>query len=98
MPQDILLEQINKILKKDKYRIIKKQQVLDRTQPGHINTQILNYAEQICTHNNKEKESLMIDHEGRKKQICKMFCEYVLSGNTIDLNRKQKGFLISLLK
>ncbi len=98
LPQDVLLEQINKILKKNKYRIIKKQQVLDRMQPGHINTQILNYAEQICIHNNKEKESLMIDNDGRKKEICKMFCEYALSGHEIKLNKKQRNFLISLLK
>lgn len=99
LPPEIVLETINKIIKKDHYKTIKKSQVDDRVKAAHINKQILKYAEECCNQNNPEKTPFKLDDDGRKKQICLKLCE---EAETLDLkgklNKQQKDFIKSLVK
>lgn len=99
LPPETVLETINKIIKRDKYKAIKKTQIDDRAKAAHINKQILKYAEECCNQNNPEKTPFKLDDDGRKKQICLKLCEAAESLDLKEkLNKKQKDFIKSLVK
>ena len=98
LPPDVVLKAVNKILKKDSYKVIKKTQINDRDQPAHIKKQILKYAEECCNQNNSDKPPFELDNEGRKKQICMYICEHAEALGLIEaLNKNQKGFIQKLV-
>ncbi|HBD7083178.1 AAA family ATPase [Legionella pneumophila] len=75
LPYQMMIIVINQILKKDKYKIIKKDQINDRNKPAHYKKQILRYAEECTSLNNPDSAPFLIDNPGRKKQICQIFCD-----------------------
>ncbi|KTC98721.1 ATP-dependent nuclease [Legionella erythra] len=75
LPYQMMIIVINQILKKDKYKIIKKDQISDRNKPAHYKKQILRYAEECTSLNNPDSAPFLIDNPGRKKQICQIFCD-----------------------
>lgn len=99
IPPNIMFVVINSILKKEKYKLITKKQMSERLSLAHVNKQILKYIEECTSLNNPDKHALVIDHEGRKKIICKKFCEIVdLSELASTLNSEQKRFIQSIVK
>ena len=100
IPETVLIDVVNKLLKNSKYKIINKKQIKERSMEAHANTQILQYLEGCCSTNNPREEKFHLDDEGRKKQICKFFCEYISNGdiNAEQLNTHQITFLKSLIK
>jgi ABC-type transport system involved in cytochrome c biogenesis ATPase subunit len=79
----IVIDSINEILKKDKYSIIKKQQISNRCLVANIDKQILKYAEECTSQNNPDKQRFVLDDQGRKMQIC-----HILSRKILDMNPK----------
>ncbi len=93
VPHEGFFDAINTLLSKEKYKRIGSKQIQDRVKPAHLTKQILKYAEECTQHNNSNKTSLEIDNEGRKKQICMLYCEMVMSGKlTVNLNSYQVDF------
>lgn len=94
LPPDTILVNINKILKKNHYKIITKLQIKNRKELAHINKQILNYAEECINQNNADKEPFKINNMGRKKELCINLCENLdFSKIKKELNEKQKKFI-----
>lgn len=99
LPYKGFFDAINAMLSKEKYKKITIKQIQDRVKPAHISKQILKYSEECSQHNNPDKPSLAIDNEGRKKQICKLYCDMAISGELkINLNANQIEFLKSLVQ
>ena len=98
LPFELLIEIANKILRKNKYKIVKKKQVEDREKAAYKDTQILSYIENCCSINNPDLPKLELDKEGRKKQICRDFCDAISKGTEVQLNKNQRKFLKDLLK
>lgn len=99
LPPEVMIESINKVLKKDKYKQITSKQVRNRSEVAHKGKQILKYAEECTALNNPKKPPFYIDNEGRKKQICQKFCELAYEMDTITfLKKSQKDFLTKLVK
>jgi hypothetical protein len=97
MPPAQMLEVINTVIRREGYKAISKQQMADRDKPAHISKQILKYAEECCNQKNPGKAPLLLDNEGRKKQICQKFCEQASKILTISLNPDQISFLKRLI-
>ena len=94
LPVPLISEAINKILKKEKYSIIKTKQINEKDLPANKGTQILKYFESCCRQNNPTKDPLDIDQEGRKKQLCMKVCESIdLNELSVQLNQNQIEFL-----
>lgn len=95
---DIVIDCVNLILKKQRYKIIDANQKANRMSAAHAQKQILKYAEECCSQNNPLQPPLQLDSLGRKLQICQKFCESVddliLKGS---LNSTQRAFLNSLI-
>lgn len=99
LPPDIVLRTINTILKQEKYKPITKSQISNRAEPAHRGKQILKYAEECVSQNNPNKEQLLIDVPGRKRQICQKFCEQALNYDSVDLfSEVHKKFLTEIAK
>lgn len=99
LPQDQFITTINSVLQKEKYKKITPKQVADRAMPAHLGKQVLKYAEDCTNHNNPTKDPLGLDNEGRKRQICQLFCEQVISNDlVVKLTEQQKKFLIAISK
>lgn len=98
IPPDIFIDCVNKIIKSEGYSPITQAQKTNRSLPGHIGKQILKYIEECCTQNNSAKTPLLLDNEGRKKQICLKFCADI---DTVELasklTRHHSDFLQKLL-
>jgi predicted ATP-dependent endonuclease of OLD family len=75
LPIKSLVDIVNKIVRKERYKIIKIKQISDKNMPAHLNTQLLKYLENCLSTNNPESPPFLLDDEGRKRQICKLFCE-----------------------
>lgn len=100
LPQEYLIQIINTILKKNKYKIINTKQTQDRFKTANIEKQILEYAEECSRSNNLDKSPFVINDEGRKKEICLKFCheaEKIELHQNI-LNDNQIEFLKKLVK
>lgn len=94
---DVILKSINVILKKEGYDSITPQQITNKTMPANIGKQILKYAEECSNQRNPEKSPLLLDHEGRKKQLCTIFFERHSKGLDIEtLKNYQVNFIKSL--
>ena len=93
LPQDELIQVINKILKQNSYKKVRDRQINERSMEANKNTQILEYLETCISQNNPDKEKFSLNDEGRKKQICKLFCESVENGLELTLNSEQISFL-----
>ena len=98
IPCDLMFETINKVIKKEGYKIINKYSITNRNKPASINKQILKYAEECCAQTNPEKDPFILDNEGRKKQICQSFCELQSTRLTESMFSKgQIDFLTNLV-
>jgi predicted ATP-dependent endonuclease of OLD family len=84
LPPDLVIKSINIILKNEGYKLISQKQQNDRKQIANIDKGILRYAKECVDSNNPDKESLPIDNEGIKKQICMKICE-ILKNEKWDL-------------
>lgn len=94
VPTGLIFDGINKILKKENYRMIQKRQVENKTKEAHLKTQILVYAEEVTKTNNLEKEPIVLTEEGRKLQLCDICCELLSQNpNNYPLSQTQIEFL-----
>jgi predicted ATPase len=99
VPFEGFFDAINTLLTKEKYKKISSKQIRERVNTAHLTKQILKYAEECSQHNNPGKTSLQIDNEGRKKQLCKLYCEMAMAGKlSVNLSNTQHDFLKSLVK
>jgi predicted ATP-dependent endonuclease of OLD family len=73
IPQELLIKCINALLKSEGYKQITRRQIDNRVLAANLGKSILQYAEECTSHNNPDKESLNLNHEGRKKMICRKF-------------------------
>lgn len=96
LPISELAAVINRIARKAKYSVIKQAQISDKSKPAHKQTQVLKYFESCLAMNNSDKNPIVLDDEGRKRQICVNFCEQELKELT--LNEHQLDFLKNLSK
>ena len=94
IPQNLIFDAINKILKRKNYKIITKTQINNKNKEAYLETQILEYAETVIKNNNLDKEPFNLTNEGRKLQICEKCCELLsLKPEAYKLNDSQKSFL-----
>lgn len=94
IPQNLIFDAINKILKRQGYKIITKAQIANKNKEAFLKTQLLEYAETIIKNNNLDKEPLKLTNDGRKLQICEICCELLsLHPEIYALNENQKNFL-----
>ncbi len=99
LPPEIIINAINQVLKKNKYKIINSQQIKNRFEIAYKNKQILKYAEECIRTNNPSKEAFLVDNEGRKKEICQKFCELAFEIDSKQFIKDvQKEFISKLLK
>ena len=97
LPQDAVFDAVNKIIRKSGYASIRKPVREAKNNVANKPTQILKYAEEACKQVNPDKEPLVLDDQGRKKQICQVFCQlYRADPKKYKLNKKQKEFLKGL--
>jgi predicted ATP-dependent endonuclease of OLD family len=98
LPPATILTVINKILKKDQYKIITNSQIKDREKRSHKGKGILKYAEECSSQQNPNKTTFELN-EGRKKQICQIFSEQIYNLKLLDhLTEKNFSFLKGLIK
>lgn len=74
LPPKVIIEAINLILKKDKYKTITSAQIKQRNKLAHKGTQLLKYCEECTNQNNPNLPPFVLDDQGRKMQICHKFC------------------------
>lgn len=100
LPPNIMFDAINKLFRKEKYKIITaSQRTAWKTGPAFRAKQILDYAKDKCIENNPNKPPLEMNTPGRKKQLCKFGCELIeKTENPHDFFEIQKTFLMELLK
>ena len=75
LPIELMIKTANEMLRKNQYSTITKKQQNDRIKQAHINKMILDYLEECSAHRNPERESYEFNSQGRKKELCKNFCE-----------------------
>jgi len=94
LPHELVFKAINKILRNRGYKIINKKCRDDRINTANRKTQILRYAEVVCRQINPNKEPIVLDNEGRKKEICQTICQ-IYRDNHLEygLVKSQKNFL-----
>lgn len=99
LPCGIVFAAINKILRKSGYKAITQKQENDKVLSAHIEKQILKYAEECSSHNNPDKTAIILDDDGRKKQICQIICSELM-GVEVKKNfvLKQINFLKEIAK
>ena len=99
LPPEIIIDAINQVLKKNKYKPINAQQTKNRTEIAYKDKQILKYAEECIRTNNPSKDEFLVDNEGRKKEICKKFCELAFEIDSKQFIKDvQKEFIRKLSK
>jgi len=97
VPQEFLLDSISKVLKKSGRRIIQKRQKEDRENHANINLDILSYAESCSRINNPEMTQIALKNDGRKREICRTFCEcFDRSSEGFKLDKHQRNFIKTL--
>lgn len=97
LPPEIIIDAINQVLKKNKYKLINAQQIKNRTEIAYKDKQILKYAEECIRTNNPSKDEFLVDNEGRKKEICKKFCELaIITDSKQFIKDVQKEFIKKL--
>jgi len=96
LPQEIVFDGVNTILKSEGYKPLLKTQRQGKTQPANLNTQILKYCEESCKTRNTDKQPLSLDNEGRKKQLCGKIYQQISTSDIIDLEGSQVNFLKKL--
>ena len=98
IPHNLIFDAINKILKRQNYRVITKVQINNKNKEAYkivicLKDNFDKYAE-FLKNNNVEKEPLSLTNEGRKLQICEKCCELLsLNPESYKLNDSQKSFL-----
>lgn len=95
LPNELMFDSINKILRKASYSSIKKRHRDNKSQPANINTQIFDYAESVAKFENQDKEPFQISGEGQKKSLC-IEAGKLLASKEYSLNEYQKSFLTEL--
>lgn len=99
LPQQLFIDVVNQLLKKEGYKKITLTQINNRTSIAHRDKQILKYIEECSNQNNPTMEPFILDNEGRKKYICIQFCKSVEPEIIkTNLNVNQINFLKSLCK
>lgn len=94
IPQNLIFDAINKILRKQNYKTISKTQITNKNKEAYLKTQILEYAEKIIRDNNLEKPPLNLVDDGRKLQLCEICCDLLSqSPDLYKLNDNQIKFL-----
>ncbi len=74
-PPEVMMEAVNLLLKKEKYKKISSIQIQNRSKEAFIKKGILAYAEECCSSNNPDRPSLALEDEGRKIQLCRILCD-----------------------
>lgn len=100
IPHDLIIEAANSILKKNKYISISKKQIENRYSMANKNKTILDYLSECASQNNPSKLPVNFNQEGRKRELCKTFCE--LFENALDrvndsLKPVNESFIESIL-
>jgi len=94
IPQNLVFDAINKILRKQNYKIISKTQITNKNKAAYLKTQILEYAEKVIKDNNLDKPPLNLVDDGRKLQLCEICCDLLSqSPDSYKLNDNQIKFL-----
>ena len=97
IPQGFLIDSISKVLKKSGRRIIQKSQKDNRQNHANIDLNILSYAEACSRINNPDMTQIVLNDDGRKREICRIFCEcFDRSSEGFKLEKHQKKFITSL--
>lgn len=98
LPPHLILATINILLKQEKYKKISDAQFADRVKAAHHGKQILNYVQECITQNNPNLQPINLQNDGRKLQICELFCRQIEANNLqLNLTAKYKEFLKDLL-
>jgi len=98
LPQEFLLDSISKVLRKSGRRIIQKSQKEKRDNHANVDLDILSYAESCSRMNNPDKAQIVLKNDGRKREICRLFCEcFDRSTEGFKLKKHQKEFIKSLV-
>jgi predicted ATP-dependent endonuclease of OLD family len=97
LPPDIVFEGINKILRKAKYLIIKKDFRNKKNELANIDKSILEYAESASSMSNTKKSPFTFRGDGQKMSFCSQITT-VLSEQEIKLPPVQTEFLEALCK
>lgn len=92
LPNELMFDSVNKILKNAKYSIIKKKLRDSKSKAANLNTQIFIYAENAAKLENPDKAPFQLSGEGQKKSICLEVVK-LLSNKVYDLTEAQVTFL-----
>lgn len=97
IPPKIIIDAVNKILHKNKYKKINQKQINNKYRPANINTQIIEYISMCINQNNTNKDLFCLKNFGRKMEICRHVYENTPIESDIELFcEKQKDFLKQL--
>lgn len=75
IPHDLIIEAANILLRKNRYDPINKKQITNRYLVANKDKTILDYLSECVSQNNPSQEPFDFNQEGRKKELCKTFCE-----------------------
>ena len=92
LPNELMFDSVNKILKNAKYSIIKKKLRDNKSKAANLNTQIFMYAENAAKLENPDKAPFQLSGEGQKKSICLEVVK-LLSNKVYELTEAQVTFL-----
>lgn len=99
LPQRLVFEVINRLLRKEKYKSISSKQMSEKNMQAHNHKLILDYAQECAIANNPDKEHFIISNSGRKKIICTEICNEIYNREYFDItNNIQFDYIKNLIK
>lgn len=93
---DILYDATNKILRRKKYKAIKKSDRLKRTSMAYNKSPILDFITDITKQNNPEKSSINFTQEGMKMILTNTCCQTIEQSDINEMNIEYPEVLIFL--
>lgn len=98
IPVALIIETANQLLRKERYKIISKNQLTNRGALAHESKCILQYLSDCTDSNNPEKKKYNFDTQGKKRELCQNFCSMFSPEDIIKyLSKEQKEFLSKLI-